>query len=267
MAANAVILVLTGARAPLLYGSCVLVLTFGFVPSPVLSRRLRFTVLLGAVACVPVMLGLAESFSELRLFNAAMNETVNLSGRGELWPLFERAAAELPWFGWGVGAGNVIVSPTSELFRDMQTLAAHNEYLRMEVEGGQIGRGLLVVWFVLWCACHSRGLPRAERAIIRLVFVAFACHAFTDNVLISSSASVLFTFVSAVFARGWLEQAARITEVSHGSFSGSAGADWRAGAVAGAGGWAGVRHELRQRIGKPDRHGDDEGDEAYPGLA
>jgi O-antigen ligase len=267
MGANAVILVLTGARAPLLYGRCVLALTFGFVPSAVLSRRRRFTLLLGAVACLPVMLGLAESYATLRLFNAAMHETVNLSGRGELWPLFERAAAESPWFGWGVGAGNVIVSPTSELFRDMQTLAAHNEYLRMEVEGGQIGRALLILWFVMWCVCHSRGLPRTERVIMRLVFVAFACHAFTDNVLISSSASVLFTFVSAVFARGWLEQAARITEVSHGSFSRSAGADRLAGATAGGGGWAGVRDEFRQRVDKPDRHDDAEGAEAYPDPA
>ena len=43
---------------------------------------------------------------------------------------------------------------------------------------------------------------------MRMVFVAFACHAFTDNVLISTSACVFFTFVAAVFARGTLERVA-----------------------------------------------------------
>jgi hypothetical protein len=35
---------------------------------------------------------------------------------------------------------------------------------------------------------------------MRLVFIAFAAHAVTDNVLISTPASVLFSFVAAVFA-------------------------------------------------------------------
>jgi hypothetical protein len=45
---------------------------------------------------------------------------------------------------------------------------------------------------------------------MRFVFAAFACHAITDNVLISTSASVLFAFVSAVFARGALESKAAV---------------------------------------------------------
>ncbi len=36
---------------------------------------------------------------------------------------------------------------------------------------------------------------------MRLVFLAFACHAFTDNVLISTPACVMFAFATAVFAR------------------------------------------------------------------
>ncbi len=45
----------------------------------------------------------------------------------------------------------------------MQTWAAHNEYLRMQVEGGQIGRALLIVLFCRWVdPWHSRIL-RADR--------------------------------------------------------------------------------------------------------
>ena len=39
---------------------------------------------------------------------------------------------------------------------------------------------------------------------MRLVFLAFAAHAYTDNVLISTTACVFFTFATAVFARGRL---------------------------------------------------------------
>jgi O-antigen ligase len=210
MAANFVILVLTGARAPLLYGSAVVGLTLVFVPSPALSHASRMMMLLAAAAALALLAGLADSLSGFRLFNVVAHEANNLSGRDELWPPFERAAAESPWVGWGVGAGNTIVPQTSDIFRYMHTLAAHNEYLRIAVEGGQLGRALLIGLFTLWCICHARHLCHTDRCIIRLVFIAFACHAFTDNVLISTSASVLFAFVSAVFARGRLEaEAAR----------------------------------------------------------
>ena len=90
----------------------------------------------------------------------------------------------------------------------MHTWAAHNEWLRVLVEGGQLGRAALVALFALWAWRHTRPLSSAERAIMRLVFVALACHACTDNVLISTSACVLFAFCAAVFARGALEREA-----------------------------------------------------------
>ena len=83
----------------------------------------------------------------------------------------------------------------------MQTWAAHNEYLRMAVEGGQIGRALLIGLFVLWVVRHTRALRRTDKAIMRLAFLAFAAHAYTDNVLIATTACVFFTFAIAVFAQ------------------------------------------------------------------
>ncbi|HVB69378.1 MAG TPA: O-antigen ligase family protein [Acetobacteraceae bacterium] len=205
LAVNFVILVLTGARAPLLYGVAVVGLTLGFVPSPAFSRRERLLLLLGALALAPLVAALAGSLSELRLFNLLDHDADGLSGREEIWAYFEHAAAGSPWVGWGVGAGNVVIPQTSLVVRVMHTWAAHNEYLRIEVEGGRLGEALLLACFVLWAAGHTAVLPRTDRAIMRLAFVAFACHAVTDNVLISTSASVLFAFVAAVFARGALE--------------------------------------------------------------
>lgn len=217
LAANVAILILTGARAPSLYGVAAIMLALLLADSPVMPFRKRLLLLLASAACFPIVLLGTSELTSLRLFNAVSSYAGNLSGREELWPAFEKAAAESPWVGWGLGAGNVIISPDSDVAKLMHTWAAHNEYLRMEVEGGQIGRFLLAALFVLWCARNSLPLARSDRVIIRLVFVLFACHAFTDNVLISTSASVLFAFVSAVFARGRLEaeMAARAVSEPH----------------------------------------------------
>ena len=210
LAVNFVILVLSGARAPIAYGVAVIGLTLAFVPSATFPRRCRILLLLLAVSLLPVLLVLAGYLTEFRLFNLLSGGAGNMSGRELLWPPFERAAAESPWVGWGVGAGNVIIPPDSELARAIRSWAAHNEYLRMSVEGGQIGRGLLVVMFVLWIAWHMRRLCRTDRAIMRLAFLAFAAHAYTDNVLISTSACVFFAFAIAVFARGRLMDTAEV---------------------------------------------------------
>ena len=137
----------------------------------------------------------------VRLFNVLNGEAGNLSGRELLWPPFERAAEASPWFGWGVGAGNAIIPPDSELARMIQSWAAHNEYLRLSVEGGQLGRALLIGMFVLWVVTHTRQLCRTDRIIIRLALAAFAVHAYTDNVLIATTACVFFAFTTGVFAR------------------------------------------------------------------
>ena len=200
--ANVLILVLTGARAPLAEGGTVLVLVLAFVGAPAMPRPWRACLLLGGMALLPLLIVAGGDLQQFRLFNVLDNEAVSLSGRQDLWPVFERAGAASPWFGWGVGAGNAIIPPDSRLAHLVGTWAAHNEYLRMAVEGGQIGRALLILCFFLWVRGHTHALPRAERAIMRLVFLAFAAHAATDNVLISTSACVLFTFASAVFARG-----------------------------------------------------------------
>jgi O-antigen ligase len=118
-----------------------------------------------------------------------------------LWPSFEDAAAQSPWFGWGTGAGNTVISPQGRIAQMLHTWAAHNEYLRIQVEGGVFGETLLVGLFATWAIVHTRHLWASDRRIMRLAFLALAFHAFTDNVLISTPACVMFAFVTAVFAR------------------------------------------------------------------
>jgi O-antigen ligase len=199
--ANLLILILTGARAPFAYAVAVTGLSLITIRSEVFAARHRMLLLLTAAAVLPVLALLVGGLDEVRLFNVIMNETGNLSGRGLLWPSFQAAAAESPWFGGGVGAGNLVVSPDSPVAKMLHTWAAHNEYLRIQVEGGAIGEALLIALFAGWVIVRTNDLRASDRRIMRLVFLAFACHAFTDNVLISTPACVLFAFTAAVFAQ------------------------------------------------------------------
>jgi O-antigen ligase len=210
MAMNFLILALTGARAPLACAIAVTGLTFGFLRSNAFPRRRRILPLLLGACLLPLLVVLAQELPMVRLFNVLNGEAGNWSGRELLWPPFEQAAATSPWFGWGVGAGNAIIPTDSALARLIQSWAAHNEYLRMSVEGGQIGRGLLIVLFVLWVVQHTRRLSRTDKVIMRLVFLAFAAHAYTDNVLIATTACVFFTFATGVFASGRLRRAEEV---------------------------------------------------------
>jgi O-antigen ligase len=199
---NGLILVLTGARAPLFYAVAVTALSLLSIRSTVFAARDRAMLILSALALLPVLAVLAGALGDVRLFNVVANEADNLSGRDLLWPAFEAAAAQSPWFGWGAGSGNAVIPADSVIVQQLHTWAAHNEYLRIGVEGGLIGRTLLIALFAGWVIVHTRRLPTSDRRIIRLAFVAYAGHAATDNVLISTPACVMFAFVTAVFVRG-----------------------------------------------------------------
>lgn len=198
---NGLILVLTGARAPLAYAVAVSGLALISIRSTVFVARDRLLLMLSVSAMVAILALFAGNLEDIRLFNVVVNETSNLSGRDLLWPEFEAAAARSPWFGWGIGAGNAVVSPNGQVVQVLHTWAAHNEYLRMGVEGGLFGRTLLIGLFAGWVIVRTRTLYASDCRIMRLAFIAFAGHAITDNVLISTPACVLFAFTTAVFAR------------------------------------------------------------------
>jgi O-antigen ligase len=198
---NFLILVATGARGPAAYAVAVTAISLISIRSRVFTARDRQLLVCMALAMIPVLILLAGDLEDIRLFNVAVNDTANLSGRELLWPSFENAAAQSPWVGWGVGAGNAVISPEGRIAQLLHTLSAHNEYLRLEVEGGSVGETLLIALFVGWTIVHTRRLWPSDRRIMRLALLALAALAFTDNVLISTPACVMFAFATAVFAR------------------------------------------------------------------
>ncbi|MDA8251806.1 MAG: O-antigen ligase family protein [Rhodospirillales bacterium] len=203
---NYVILVLSGARAPLAAALLVTAAAFFTLPSGPFPARRRLPLVLLGMLVMPVLAAIATGSNSIRLLNVLSQNAENLSGRNLIWPLFERAWNASPVFGWGIGAGKAVVDPDSLLAKLLGTTAAHNEYLRMGVDGGYFGLGLLILMIALWAWWWTRRAPRTDRFIMRAVFIAFAIHSFTDNTLIAATASVMFTWVSAVFARAALER-------------------------------------------------------------
>lgn len=193
------VLVGTGARAPLGLAAFVLVATLVAVPSAQLSLQRRMVLLSLLVGSAGLMLLVLPDVRFIRVIDLwRLGEAGDLSNRTLIWPAFERAIAASPWLGWGVGAGKVVVNLHSSLGELLGTNAAHCEYLRIPTEGGFIGAALLVALLVLWVWRGSAKLPRDQRIVIRLVFFAFAVQSVTDNTLIATTSLAFFTWARAV---------------------------------------------------------------------
>ncbi len=204
---NIAVLVLSGARAPLAVTMAIAVLALAFVPSPALRALHRLPFALAGAAVLPVLVVAASQLSDIRLFNVLSGEAGSMSGRDMLWPLFREAWDERPLLGYGLGAAKVVISPDSAVAHLTGTTAPHNEYLRIGVEGGALGLSLLLILFAAWTTVHTRRMARLDRQVLRLVMLGIAVHAATDNLLISTTAGILFAWVSAAFARGEQEWA------------------------------------------------------------
>lgn len=204
---NVLILLATGSRSPLACAVMVSGIAFIAIRSNSFTLRKRVLPLLLATFSLPVLLALAATSKSLRLLTVLSGNASSLSGRDVIWPFFQAAWDQSPWFGWGVGTGKMVVDPDSLTAKLLGTTAAHNEYLRIGVEGGYVGLGLLVASMALWCWWRSRLLVSTDRIITRLIMLGVGIECITDNMLIAAPASILFTWMSAVFARGSLEQA------------------------------------------------------------
>jgi O-antigen ligase len=206
LGADILVLLATGARAPLGLALLLTLLVAAAVPTPRWSWRSRVPVLLAVVAAPAAAVLAAPFLGFVRLLSlASQGNVTDLSNRTMIWPIYEAAFWRSPWFGWGTGSGKVLVPVGTLLWQLLGTNAAHDEYLRIAVEGGGLGLGLLLLLMALWLRRGTRGMAGAERAVMVLVFLAFAIHSATDNTLIATTASLMFAWASAVFARAEAE--------------------------------------------------------------
>lgn len=193
LAVNFLIILLTGARAPLA------IACFEILALLLLQRRLALLAAAGAAAAAILLFSNWLTF--LRVIDLTqLGEAANLSNRGIVWPYFQTAFLASPLFGWGVGAGKIIIPVTSQIDALLGTNAAHNEYLRIGAEGGIFGLALLILLIALWVRRGSAAMPLGQRWLVRLIFIGFAVHSATDNTMIATTSSAFFLWASCIFA-------------------------------------------------------------------
>ena len=191
--------------APLACAVLVTGVAFLAIRSTSFTIRKRVLPMILALMALPVLIVVAATSNSVRLLTVLSGNAQGLSGRDIIWPYFEAVFARSPIFGWGLGAGKAVMDPDSLTVKLLGTTAAHNEYLRMGVEGGYIGITVVMLFMTLWTWRWTARIMRSDRIIIRLIMVGYAVQSITDNTLIAPTASILFTWMSAVFARGFAE--------------------------------------------------------------
>lgn len=189
---------------------CLIVLAFGRGPHFGTARRLRLWLLGGGALLAGGML-IGPSLLARTLSDGAGQAGLNLSGRDIIWPLFADAVAQHPLFGQGIGTGRLLVP--IEAVQLIGSNAVHNEYLRLAVDMGLVGVGLLVLGHFAWFRREWRFLTSLERTVVWAFAIGFALHSITDNTLIAPQATLMYawlaTFLQRARARGGPAMAAQ----------------------------------------------------------
>jgi O-antigen ligase len=181
-AANALILCATVSRGSLI--ALVIAaspLAVRFLATSVGPRLQPLRVLVAGIALVAVVLAASPLFgarnAEVGWVNGVGEVSDPTSGRSAAWAQFYAAAEENLAFGRGLGAGPVI------RVEQQGFLAQHNEYLRLLVEGGFVGGGLVLAAIIATLALCIRRAPRTVRPDLVALALAFAFLSFVDNSL------------------------------------------------------------------------------------
>ncbi|HEX3754509.1 MAG TPA: O-antigen ligase family protein [Rhizomicrobium sp.] len=189
-AIDGIILLLSGARMPMGVTAIVAAVTYSFA-----IRRLTF-MRMAVMAVVPAFGLVGLSLVSEKLFSRVASSA--LSGRDQIWAAMEQLHARYPLF--GMGLGHSILSVPHAVTRDTGTVAAHNEYLRLAVECGDVG--VVSIFGILVVMCFN--IWRSPRVSYSPIFVAavagFLIYSATDNTISSGIAPLVIFIASAFFA-------------------------------------------------------------------
>jgi hypothetical protein len=191
------ILLATQARAPFLAVALFLALVFLLSGRKIFPLRRKVDLLMGGMVPGLLVLGPVLVLALDRFIGASDN----FSGRDIIWPYFIEAIESRPLFGFGLGAGKLIVDPEDPTIRLLRSTAAHNEYLRLSVDAGIIGCAAIFLSIIAWIWGGSRTAPPAEKLVLRAALLAALVHSAFDNTLIASTAVMQFAFFAAALAR------------------------------------------------------------------
>lgn len=160
------------------------------------QRWVRATIVFGALAIiaailVPALLARDDTGTYIQGEGVVYDST---SGRTAAWHQFYTIAKQAPLFGHGLGAGP-ITNITEKGF-----LAQHNEYLRLFLEGGYIGGGIVLLAIIFVIASCIRRAPSWIRLDLLTLAIGFAVLSYTDNTLTSCNLQVPFCLVFGILA-------------------------------------------------------------------
>ena len=198
------ILLATQARAPLIAVFLFIAIVFLLADRRILPLKRKVDLVMGGMLPAALLLGPVMIFAADRLFGGGSD--VNLSGRDVIWPYFVDAIDQRPLFGYGLGAGKLIVDPEDPRIRLIRSNAAHNEYLRLSVDAGIVGCTLIFTSLLAWVWAGTRRVAAADRLVMRAAILAALLHSAFDNTLIAATAVVQFTWFTAALARARLER-------------------------------------------------------------
>lgn len=208
------ILLATQARAPLIAVGVFLALVFLLSGREVFPLKRKVDLVMGGMVPALILLGPVLLFA-LQRFAGGEGEEFNFSGRDIIWPYFIEAIEARPLFGFGLGAGKLIVDPEDPTIRLLGSNAAHNEYLRLSVDAGIIGCALIFASIIAWIWTGTRGVRPADALVLRAALVAALLHSGFDNTLIASTAVMQFGFFAAAMARARMEERRGVPRDSH----------------------------------------------------
>ncbi len=197
------VLLATQARAPLIVVALFLLMVVLLSDRHTFPLKRKVDLAMGGLLPALLLLGPLLVFAADRLLGGG---DVNLSGRDVIWPYFVEAIERRPVFGYGLGAGKLIVDPEDPQIRLIRSNAAHNEYLRLAVDGGIVGAGLVFGAIIAWVWGGTRRAAPADRLVLRCALLGALIHAAFDNTLIATTSVIQYGWFAAALARARLER-------------------------------------------------------------
>lgn len=197
-----VVLVLTGTRTPIacsiLFGGFSIL----FAARDDLRASSKLTLGILGLAFLGLVTVLTWQNIEARFFGDIRESGINTSGRAAIWDAMWAVYSVNEWFGRGIGTGAIVLLED----RAVVSAAAHNEYLRLLVDGGIVGLAVYVIGFAFLMFRESRALERGQSIFVLGLLLAFAIYSLTDNTITAPPALVMFLALALIFAKGRAER-------------------------------------------------------------
>jgi len=202
---NLALIIFSGTRMPSMLAVLLAGLMIFFASKETLKGSSKINLLLLGMVFVSVVMVFYWPQLEARMFAQTSDSAVNLSGRDEIWSYFIAAFQESPVFGKGVGAGVVLLEDVVIY----SSTSAHNEYLRLLVDGGIVGLLLYIGGVVFHLAINAKYLTRDEKVLIFGFFFLLAIYSLTDNALTAPPTLVMGLVVAIFLQKARLKHAER----------------------------------------------------------